>query len=146
MPSFLNSILISRSLEYSRAIYDGKFSWNSKDRSSDKELRLLEFKLELDTLVHEFEASIADKEFKDVQLILVWDRRISVPGWDVKGISSARRNQLESSGVPTDLVEFILEDGYGTYCPLICVADLLARLPVMPDHLDDVDKFVHLIN
>lgn len=131
---------------FSKAIYDGKFLWDSKDRGSDKELRLLEFKLELDALIHEFETSIADKEFSEVQLIVVWDRRVTVPGWTVKGISSARRNQLENRGVPTDLVEFILEDRFGTYCPLICVADLLTRRPLLTGKSDDIERLVSDMN
>jgi hypothetical protein len=125
---------------FSRARYDGKFRWPGAEPRSEAELLALEFKVKLDDLVHEFDSATHDKEFKDLGLIIVWDRRVGNPQWNVKGISDARRTYLESIGVPTDLVEYVLEDAYGNYCPLICVADLLTRIKEVAK--DDLDEFI----
>ena len=96
----------------------------------------------LTELVNEFERSAHDKEFTDVSLIIVWDRRISNVGWQVKAISQARRNNLEQLGVPPTIVEYVLENRHGRYCPLICVADLLQKIDLVNGETDDLDTFV----
>jgi anti-sigma regulatory factor (Ser/Thr protein kinase) len=125
---------------FSRARYDGKFQWPGQEVRSDAELKSLEFKVRLEVLIEEFDSATHDKEFRDLELIIVWDRRTDTTQWNVKGISAQRRTQLEGIGVPTDLIEYILEDAYGNYCPLICVADLLSRIPVVDK--DDLDDFI----
>ena len=127
---------------FGRARYDGKFLWITDEPKSDKELLMLEFKVLLEDLVGEFDQAIHDKEFEDVALIVVWDRRLNKIGWQVKGISQARQNELEQRGVPTNIVEYVLEDQYGHYCPLICVADLLQKFDIANGETDDLDAFV----
>ena len=127
---------------FGRARYDGKFQWVSDEPRSDTELLKLEFKVQLEVLIGEFEQAVNDKEFTDVDLIVVWDRRLSTLGWYVKGISRARQNTLEHRGIPTNIVEYVLEDQYGNYRPLICVADLLQKIDLVNDETDDLDAFV----
>ena len=127
---------------FGRARYDGKFSWFTDEPRSDAELRKLEFKVLLEDLVGEFDQAVHDKEFTDVALIVVWDRRLSRIGWQVKGISQARQNDLEQQGVPTNIVEYVLEDQHGRYCPLICVADFLRKIPIVDGETDNLDAFV----
>jgi hypothetical protein len=128
---------------FSSARYDGKFTWRKTSPSSDHELKRLEFKQKLNRLIDEFEAATHEKEFKEVALVIVWDRRTDKPGWTVKGISDPRRTKLEEQGVPTDLVEYVLEDHLGHYCALICVADLLQKIPLEEEGVsDDVNRFV----
>ena len=124
---------------FGRARYDGKFSWITDEPRSDVELRKLEFKVLLEDLVGEFDLAVHDKEFTDVALIVVWDRRLTKIGWQVKGISQARQNDLEQQGVPTNIVEYVLEDQHGRYCPLICVADLLQKIPIVNGETDDLE-------
>lgn len=109
---------------------------------SDTELLKLEFKVQLELLIGEFEQAVNDKEFTDVDLIIVWNRRTSTVGWHVKGISQQRQIALEHRGVPTDIVEYVLEDQYGHYRPLICVADLLQKIDLVNGETDDLDSFV----
>jgi len=128
---------------FSRARYDGKFLWLKNEPASDAGLSRLEFKVRLDDLLAEFDSATHDKEFKDIHLIVVWDRRQSKPGWTVKGISNSKRLNLERMNVPTDLVQYVLEDGYGNFLPLICVADLLLRMrPLEGVEGDDLEEFV----
>ena len=127
---------------FGRARYDGKFLWITDDPKSDKDLLRLEFKVLLEALVDEFDQAVHDKEFEEVDLIVVWDRRLSKIGWQVKGIPQARQNELEQRGVPTNIVEYVLEDQYGHYCPLICVADLLQKFDIANGETDDLDAFV----
>ncbi len=124
------------------ARYDGKFSWKEEEPAADAELQMLEFKILINDLINEFETASQAKQFEQLSLIVVWDRRVNVPGWQVKGISQPRQNELESNGVPTELIEYVLEDRYGHYRPLICVADLLKKLPVEEGKEDDLDAFV----
>ncbi len=124
------------------ARYDGKFSWQDEEPAADSELKLLEFKIALDDLVNEFETAFNAKDFEQLSLIVVWDRRVNVAGWQVKGVSQARQNELEQRGVPTDLIEYVLEDRYGHYRPLICVADMLQNVPKVEGEDDDLDSFV----
>lgn len=124
------------------ARYDGKFSWQDEEPAADSELKLLEFKITLDELINEFETAFNAKDFEQLSLIVVWDRRVNVSGWQVKGISQARQNELEQCGVPTDLIEYVLEDRYGNYRPLICVADMLKEVPKVEGKDDDLDAFV----
>jgi len=125
---------------FARARYDGKFRWVSEQPGSEADLLPLEFKVNLDDLLREFDSATHDKEFRDLRLIIVWDRRLTEAQWNVKGISEARRTHLEGIGVPTDLVEYVLEDAYGNYCPLICVADLLGGITAAAE--DDLDEFI----
>lgn len=127
---------------FGRARYDGKFRWVPNEPRSDAELLKLEFKVQLEALISEFEQAVNDKEFSDLDLIIVWDRRITTQGWHVKGISRQRQNALEQRGVPTDIVEFVLEDQYGQYRPLICVADLLLKIDLVDEETDDLATFV----
>ena len=127
---------------FSKARYDGKFSWISDEPRSDNDLLKLEFKVLLDDLVSEFDHALDDKEFTDLSLIVVWDRRVSSIGWEVKPITQARQNNLEQLGVPTTTVEYVLEDLDGHYCPLVCVADLLQKFSLVNGETDDLDKFV----
>ncbi|MEM1268480.1 MAG: ATP-binding protein [Bacteroidota bacterium] len=127
---------------FGKARYDGKFLWVDTAPGSDSDLKLLEFKLRLQHLVDEFELATHDKEFKDLALAVVWDRRVLKPGWTVKGISEPRRTKLENQNVPTHLVEYVIEDLHGDYCPLVCVADLLAKINLKADEKDDVDEYV----
>lgn len=127
---------------FGKARYDGKFLWVDTLPRSDNDLKLLEFKLRLQHLVDEFDLATHDKEFKDLALAVVWDRRVSKPGWTVKGISEPRRTRLENQDVPTDLVEYVLEDLRGNYCPLVCVADLLTKISLEAGEEDDVDEYV----
>ena len=125
---------------FSKARYDGKFRWTDTDPKSEADLLSLEFKVKLDDLINEFDSATHDKEFSDLRLIIVWDRRTNKPLWNVKGITDARRTSLEGMGVPTDIIEYVIEDTYGKYCPLICVADLLAKIDVVDK--DDLDDFI----
>ena len=127
---------------FGKALYDGKFRWVTDEPGSENDLSKLEFKVLLTELVNEFEQSVHDKEFTDVSLIIVWDRRINNAGWQVKAISQARQNNLEQLGVPTTIVEYVLENRYGRYCPLICVADLLEKIDLVNGETDDLDAFV----
>ena len=127
---------------FGKARYDGKFRWITDEPKSDAELNRLEFKVLLENLVDEFDQAVYDKEFTDMSLIIVWDRRLDRIGWQVKGIPQDRQNNLEQRGVPTDIIEFVLEDQYGRYCPLICVADLLQKIEVVNGEIDDLDAFV----
>lgn len=122
---------------FSKARYDGKFSWTTASAASDAELKVTELKVRLEDLVAELELATHDKEFTDLDLIVVWDRTLTKPNWFVKGISEARRGGLEASGVPTELVEYLLEDGLGRYRPLICVPDLLLTLTPHPELPED---------
>ncbi|MEQ9667924.1 hypothetical protein [Coleofasciculus sp. G2-EDA-02] len=127
---------------FANARYDGKFLWEDKEPRSDLELKLLEFKLKLEKLVDEFDLATHDKEFNEVSLAIVWDRRVSKSGWAVKGISEPRRTRLETQGVPTNLVEYVLENLLGNFVPLICVADLLKHFPLKKGEEDDLDEYV----
>lgn len=127
---------------FSKARYDGKFSWMPDEPRSDNDLLKLEFKVLLEDLVNEFDRALHDKEFTDLALIVVWDRRVSSIGWEVKPISQARQNNLEQRGVPTTIVEYVLEDRHGHYCPLICVADLLQKIDLVNGETDDLDAYV----
>ena len=127
---------------FGKALYDGKFRWVTDEPGSENDLSKLEFKVLLTELINEFERSAHDKEFADVSLIIVWDRRISNVRWQVKAISQARQNNLEQSGVPTTIVEYVLENHHGRYCPLICVADLLQKIDLVNGETDDLDAFV----
>lgn len=127
---------------FGRARYDGKFRWITDEPRSDNDLLKLEFKIVLEDLVGEFDQAVHDKEFTDVSLIIVWDRRLSKIGWQVKGVSQAKQNELEQRGVPTNIIEYVLEDNYGNYCPLICVADLLQKIDIVNGETDDLDAFV----
>ncbi len=127
---------------FSRGRYDGKFLWEEGEPLSDADLRKLEFKRLLDRLIQEFEHAIDDKDFREVDLIIVWDRRVEIPGWHVKGISRSRRLDLESRGVPTTWIEYVLEDRHGQYRPLICVADLLNNIPLVDGENDDIASYV----
>lgn len=129
---------------FGKARYDGKFLWQNNNPGSERDLNFLEFKLNLQDLIEEFDLSTHDKEFNDLALVVVWDRRINKPGWAVKGIATSHRNKLESQGVPTDLVQYILEDNYGRYCPLICVADLLEKIELQKE-TDDIEEYVRLL-
>ena len=127
---------------FGKARYDGKFLWNTDEPRSDNDLLKLEFKVLLEDLVVEFDRAVHDKEFADLALIIVWDRRVNSIGWQVKSISQARQNSLEQQGVPTTTVEYVLEDQHGNYCPLICVADLLQKIDLVNDQADDLDAFI----
>ena len=127
---------------FGKARYDGKFVWIADEPRSDNDLLKLEFKVLLEDLVGEFNQAVHDKEFADLALIVVWDRRVSSIGWQVKPISQARQNNLEQLGVPTTIVEYVLEDQHGNYCPLICVADLLKNINLVKGETDDLDAFV----
>jgi hypothetical protein len=124
------------------ATYDGKFSWDENEILSDADLSSLEFKTDVDELTNEFDLSVEEKEFTDVSLVVVWNRDSTRDGWVVKGISPDQRNQLENAGVPTDLVDFVLEDGFGNSRPLLCVADMLQKIPPREGQVDDIDDFV----
>ncbi len=127
---------------FGKARYDGKFLWDRTEPRSDVELKRLEFKLSLQKLVDEFDLATHDKEFRDVSLVVVWDRTVTKSGWSVKGISPPRRTQLDNMGVPTDLIEHVLEDRLGMFRPLICVADLLAKVPLEESTEDDLNEYV----
>ena len=127
---------------FGKARYDGKFRWITDEPGSDNDLLKLEFKVLLVELVKEFDSSVQDKEFTDVGLIVVWDRRLDTNQWHVRGISETRRNELEHRGIPTNIVEYVLEDQRGTYRPLICVADLLQQINLVNGETDDLDTFV----
>lgn len=127
---------------FGKAVYDGKFLWSRREVKSDSDLKLLEFKMDIDDLAKEFEQATHDKEFRDISLVVVWDRDISYPRWDVKGISARRRGRLEELGVPTDFVSYILEDPNGDYKPLICVADLLRDLDVVDEDADELEDYI----
>ena len=131
---------------FGKARYDGKFHWIEDEPRSDNDLLKLEFKVLLEDLIVEFDRAVHDKEFTDLSLIVVWNRTVSSIGWQVKPISQARQNDLEQHGVPTDLVEYVLEDLHGHYCPLICVADLLQNIPCQNDRSDDLEAFVAELN
>ncbi len=127
---------------FSKARYDGKFIWTGGEPPSDSDLKKLEFKRQLDVLIGEFESATHDKEFKDVDLVIVWDRRILSLGWSVKGVSASRKGGLENVGVPTDLIEFVLEDRHGNYRPLISVPDLLQKIPLIAGQADGIEGLV----
>ena len=127
---------------FSKARYDGKFLWIDSNPKSENDLFSLEFKVKLDDLINEFNSAIHDKEFKDLSLIVVWDRRTTKPLWNVRGISDARRTNLETTGVPTNIIEYVLEDNHGNYCPLVCVADLMENIEMDKDDEDDLDEFI----
>jgi len=129
---------------FSSATYDGKFLWSDSNPQSDADLLKLEFKLDLDRLVNEFQTASQDKEFTDVDLVIVWDRDIDTSSWSVKGLSQSRSSELERiyEGIPVDILDHVLEDNYGNYCPLISVADLLTDLQLEDDKDDDLDSFV----
>ena len=127
---------------FANAVYDGKFKWEKQEPRSELELKTLEFKLKVDRLVEEFDQAQHDKEFREVALVVVWDRRVTKPGWTVKGISPARRTALERQGVPTNLIKHVLEDRHGDYCALVSVADLLTKIPLIDGSQDDLDEFV----
>ncbi len=134
---------------FGAATYDGKFLWQRDEVKSENDFSVLEFKVELDKLIYEFEHATYEKEFGDLSLIIVWDRRCSVPGWSVKGISTARRNAMEGRGVSTDLLQYLLEDREGIFCPLICVADLIAEnLCIREGEVtnDNLDAFIQAMN
>ena len=124
------------------ATFDGKFSWDEDEILSDADLNSLEFKVDVDELTNEFDLSVEEKEFTDVSLVVVWNRNSTRDEWVVKGISPNQRNQLESAGVPTDLINFVLEDGLGNSRPLLCVADMLQQLPPKDAEEDDIDEYV----
>lgn len=130
---------------FGKAVYDGKFQWDTRKVSSEKDLLTMEFKVELNNLVQEFNLATNDKEFEEVDLIVVWDRRLDIPGWSVKGISQSRELELGRRNVPTRLISYILEDSKGNYRPLICAADLLARIPVVDFGDDDLDDYLHVL-
>ncbi len=129
---------------FGKALYDGKFSWVADEPKSDAELSKLEFKVLLEDLIAEFDHAVHEKEFNEVALIIVWDRRLNTKdyGWQVKGISLAKQNELEQQGVPTNIVEYVLENQNGDYRPLICVADLLQEFDIVNGETDDLDAFV----
>lgn len=127
---------------FRNARYDGKYLWQDTNPKSENDLKLLEFKLELNKLIDEFDLATHDKEFREINLVVVWDRRHNKAGWTVKGISDARRTILEAQGVPTDIVNFVLEDLHGYYSPLICVADLLSEIPLEEGESDDIGEYV----
>ena len=118
------------------------FAGLQNEPKSDNDLLKLEFKVLLEELVAEFDQAVHDKEFTDIALAIVWDRRLSKVGWQVKGVSQARQNELEQRDVPTSIVEYVLEDQYGNYRPLICVADLLQTIDNVDGETDDLDAFV----
>jgi anti-sigma regulatory factor (Ser/Thr protein kinase) len=124
------------------ATYDGKFSWKHQEILSDADLKKLEFKTKLDDLTNEFDHAIEEKEFAEVALIIVWDRRSNRDSWIVKGISPDMRNRLEVGGIPTSLVNYVLEDGRGNARPLLCVADILAEIPKRDGKDDDIDSYI----
>ena len=127
---------------FRRARYDGKFLWITEEPKSEKDLLKLEFKVKLQGLIDEFDHAIDNKEFREVNLIIVWDRRCSGGnGWVVKG-AQTRRNELKRQGVPTNIVDYVLEDQYSQCCPLICVADLLQKFDIVNGETDDLDAFV----
>ena len=127
---------------FGKGRYDGKFSWSTNEARSDSDLLTLEFKVLLEKLVDEFDLVTDDKEFSDVDLIIVWDRTLDNNNWTVKGISPEIQNRLEQRGVPTDIIEYVLEDQYGNVCPLICMADLLQNFNLINDATDDLDAFL----
>ena len=127
---------------FGKGRYDGKFCWDKNEPRSDNDLLKLEFKVQLENLVNEFDLAVHDKEFRDVDLIIVWDRTLNNPDWRVKGISPDRRNALEQRGVPTNIVKHVLENQHGETCSLICVADLLKQFRLLNDETDDLDAFV----
>ena len=130
---------------FGAATYDGKFLWQRDEVKSENDFSILEFKVKLDSLIHEFEHATFEKEFRHLSLIVVWNRTCSVSGWSVKGISAARRNDMEQRGVSTDLLQYILEDREGNFCPLICVADLIKeKLPICDGEAenDNLDAFI----
>ena len=122
--------------------YDGKFSWYTNEVRSDSELLTLEFKVQLEKLIDEFDVVTDNKEFRDVDLIIVWDRTLNHNDWEVKGISLEIQNRLEQRRIPTDIIEYVLEDQYGNVRPLICMADLLQKFNLINDETDDLDAFV----
>jgi anti-sigma regulatory factor (Ser/Thr protein kinase) len=124
------------------AVYDGKFLWGNRSAASDADLNLLEFKLNIDELTNQFDHSIEEKEFGQLSLVVVWDRRCTRDGWVVKGISPEMRSNLESRGVPTSLVQYVLEDRRGRTRPLLCVSDMLQNLDKVDEENDDIDGFV----
>ena len=128
---------------FGKGRYDGKFCWTTDEPRSENDLLTLEFKVLLENLVDEFDLATHDKEFTDVDLIIVWNRTLNNnPDWKVKGIDPDRRNALEQRGIPTDIVEHVLEDQYGQICPLICVADLLMEFDLINGETDDLAAFV----
>ena len=115
---------------FGKGRYDGKFCWDKNEPRSDNDLLTLEFKVQLENLVNEFDLAIHDKEFRDVDLIVVWDRTLNNNSdWKVKGISPDTRNALEQRGVPTNIVKHVLENQYGEICSLICVQTCLNNFP-----------------
>ncbi|MFV9505666.1 MAG: hypothetical protein AB4911_14015 [Oscillochloridaceae bacterium umkhey_bin13] len=131
---------------FGKAVYDGKFLWDNRKIGSEKELQILEFKVKLSELVQEFELATNDKDIDSVDLIVVWDRQIDIPGWSVKGVSASREVDLARKQIPTSLISYILEDSRGHYRPLICVADLVAQLPIADANADDVDQLLREMN
>ena len=131
---------------FGKARYDGKFSWITNEPGSDNDLLTVEFKVMLEKLVEEFDLAVHNKEFRDVDLIVVWDRTLSHIDWHVKGIPQERQNILEMQGVPTNIVKHVLEDRYGNFRPLICVADLLLNFNTTNGEIDDLNAFVEELN
>lgn len=134
---------------FGAATYDGKFTWQRGEVGSENDFSVLEFKVQLYDLIYEFEHATYEKEFRDLSLIIVWNRTVSSPGWSVKGISVARRHDMEERGVSTYLLEYILEDREGNFCPLLCVADLIAKnlkIREGEEENDNLDEFVREMN
>ena len=127
---------------FGKARYDGKFRWIIDEPGSDNDLLTVEFKVMLENLVDEFDLAVHNKEFTDVDLIVVWNRTLNNTDWHVKGITPETQNVLELRGVSTTIVEHVLEDRYGDCRPLICVADLLKKIPIVDGETDDLDAFV----
>jgi hypothetical protein len=115
----------------SKGIYDGKFRWDAeKTPKTDANLLNLEFKVKLSALVGEFDSPASEKEFKEVDLIIVWEDDIPEldKEWKVRGVTDYRRHELDRRGVPRYITTILEEERSAEYRPLIIVREWVTML------------------
>ncbi|MFC2155431.1 hypothetical protein ACFLRB_02940 [Acidobacteriota bacterium] len=114
----------------SQGIFDGRYVNKDENIRSVNDLLLLEFKVTLSQLLKEFDSPNIPKEFRECDLVIIWDDRISTvqkQDWQVVNIKALPTANLANSNAP-DWVTTFLKDKNHNYKPLVIVKDWVKEL------------------
>jgi len=108
-----------------QGVFDGKFTYEDRNIRSDNDLKMIEFKVRLSTLLNDFYSPNNPKEFAHCDLIVVWSDHITTPqqqDWRVVSRDALTTAALRQSRAP-DWIKTFLKDSNNVYKPIIVVED-----------------------
>ncbi|MHA1844236.1 MAG: ATP-binding protein [Promethearchaeota archaeon] len=112
--------------------YDGRFAYPETTVRSDNDLKSLEFKLKLQDLIIELDDPNNLKEFRELDLIIVWDKSFNeetYSDWRLIKKDEALPDQILSAGNPPDWIDYLLENkAENLYRSLIEVKEWVSKL------------------